>query len=575
VSTRTPSAAAALIGQVIDGKYRLDSMIGRGGMGAVFRGFQLSMDRRIAVKIIHPELAADPAVSRRFAREARGTFKVESEHAIKVLDFAESRSPMAGLLYMVMEFLDGRTVAKELDVDGPLAPRRALHVAGQVAQALATAHRIGIIHRDIKPDNIMLIRHNDDPDFAKVLDFGLAKLIEGAPDDAGLSAAALTKHGMVFGTPDYMSPEQATGKPLDARSDIYALGATLFEMLTARPPFLGANAMAILVQHVKHAPPRLAELSTSLAPHRELEALIQRCLAKAPSARPASALELIDLLATVESRLPVSEPRMQATADQTMQLPASLPPGARGAGSSGHSAWLARLTEEGNAPADPPPGPLIEPGAAWSLPGVALQSAATSIADQLEPSAPTGLSRPVRIRRWPMVAGLIAIAGGVAVAVALARGGGTSRRTSGSADALAHAVEPVDARAADLPATDAAIAVVVRADAAIVVAVADAAPRPDADPAAAADRAAAAAERRKREIAQHLAAAELGYKAKNYLKQQSEADEVLQLDPRNARANFLVGDALIRSRDKVNGCKYLARSRSSAAKALMAEAGCK
>src|SRR5690349_8249056 len=116
-------------------------MIGRGGMGAVFRGHQISMDRRIAVKIIHPELAADPAVSRRFAREARGTFKVESEHAIKVIDFAESHAPMAGLLYMVMEFLDGRTVAKELDVDGPLAPRRALHVAGQVARALATAHR--------------------------------------------------------------------------------------------------------------------------------------------------------------------------------------------------------------------------------------------------------------------------------------------------------------------------------------------------------------------------------------------------------------------------------------------------
>src|SRR5688572_29548981 len=226
-------------------------------MGAVFRGTQVPIERRVAIKIIHPELAGDPAVARRFAREARGTFRVESEHAIRVLDFAASADPLPGLLYMVMELLDGRTVAQELDVDGALAPRRALHVARQTALALAAAHRVDLVHRDIKPDNIMLIRHGDDPDFAKVLDFGLAKLIEDAPGDAALSAVALTKHGMVFGTPDYMSPEQATGKALDARSDVYALGATLFEMLTARPPFLGATAMAVLVQHVKAPPPSL------------------------------------------------------------------------------------------------------------------------------------------------------------------------------------------------------------------------------------------------------------------------------------------------------------------------------
>jgi hypothetical protein len=256
-----------------------------------------------------------------------------------------------------------------------------------------------------------------------------------------------------------------------------------------------------------------------------------------------------------------------------MQLPQSLPP--RAPGSSGHSAWLARLTEEGDAPAEPP-APLIEPGAAWSLPALpAPLSAATSIADQLEPHAPTGLSRPVRIRRWPIVAGLIAVAGGVAVAVALARSGrgGTSRRTSGRADAMAHAVEAVDARPAPV---DAAVVVVADPPDAAPPTTVDAAPPPP--DASAADRAAeraAAAERRRKEIAAHLAEAEVGYKTKNYLKQQSEADAVLELDSRHSRANFLYGDALLHSRDKINGCKYLARSRSTAAKALMTETGCK
>jgi len=557
--TRSPAnAAAQLIGQVLDGKYRLEAIIGRGGMGAVFRGLQLRMDRRIAVKVIHPELAADPAVARRFAREAKGTFKVESDHAIKVIDFAASAEPMPGLLYMVMELLDGRTVAKELDVDGPLAPRRALHVARQVALALAASHRIGIVHRDIKPDNIMLIRQGDDPDFAKVLDFGLAKLIEDAPGDAALSAVALTKHGMVFGTPDYMSPEQATGKTLDARSDVYALGATLFEMLTARPPFVGANAMAVLVQHVKAPPPRLADLAPSLAPHVELERLIQRCLAKAPRARPPTALDFVELLDRVATTLPPAEVRPSLAANATMQLPARPASGT-------HSLWLARLSEQGEADPEAPP-PLITQGGGWGVaPAPPDPTGATGLADGLEPE--TGASRPVQIRRWPVVAALLAAVGGIAVVVAIkARGATASRsdsRTASLADALATVVERVDAAPAPVPTPDAASGSAAPPPDAGV----DAAPRGKPDPDVGRDR--------RREIAQHLAAAEAGHTTHNRLKQMTEADEVLHLDARNSRANFLFGDALVQAGDLANGCSYLKRARGAAARTRFTEAGCK
>jgi serine/threonine-protein kinase len=563
-----PATAASLIGQILDGKYRLDSLIGKGGMGAVFRGHHVAMDRRVAIKIIHPELSQDPAVGRRFVREAKGTFAVDSDHAIRVLDFAASTTPIDGLLYMVMEYLDGRTIARELEVDGALAPRRALHVARQTAEALAAAHRVGLVHRDIKPENIMLIRVGDDPDYAKVLDFGLAKLIQGAPGDAALSAAALTQAGMVFGTPDYMSPEQATAKPLDQRSDLYALGASLFEMLVARRPFLGETPMQVLVQHVKAPPPHLADVAPRLAPLRELDALVQRCLAKAPAARPGSALELITELDRVAATLPATDApaRAPAAVQATVQLPAY---GTPDLDSTGRSGWVAQLTPDGEAPVEPP-APHLTPGAAWELPR---SQPVSGIADGLEPEVPPGTSRPVRVRRWPIAAGLavaLAIAGAVGWIAsrrgAAASGSGSVTGSGSTRDPeVAATVEPVDA-------APAAVVAVVPADAA------SAGTNDAAGFAAVADRSGAAerAERRREEIAEHLAAAEKAHRAGRPLLQQAEADAVLELDRRHPRANFLFGDALIQAKDLTNGCAYLKRARGvAAARARMAEAGCK
>ncbi|MCA9677696.1 MAG: serine/threonine protein kinase, partial [Myxococcales bacterium] len=283
-----PASESGLVGQTLDGRYRIEAQLGKGGMGAVYRATHVHLEQRVAIKVLRPHLAGDPVAARRFAREAKGTFRLDSDHVIAVSDFGVTPD---GLLYMVMEYLDGRTVADELASDGVLAPARAVHVAAQVCEALTAAHRLGFLHRDLKPDNIMLIRRGGDPDWVKVLDFGLAKLIEGAGGTV-FSMAALTQKDLVFGTPEYMAPEQAMGQTLDARADLYALGATLVEMLTGRPPFIDDSPMRLLAKHVKAEPPSLGELAPALAPLIELDRVVRRCLAKRPELRPSSADEL-------------------------------------------------------------------------------------------------------------------------------------------------------------------------------------------------------------------------------------------------------------------------------------------
>jgi serine/threonine-protein kinase len=317
--------APDLVGQVLDGRYRVEALLGSGGMGAVYRATHVNMEQRVAIKVLKPHLARDPVAAKRLAREARGTFKLETEHAVKVHDFGATE---AGLVYLVMELLDGRTVGDELEVDGAFAPARAVRIAAQLCDALAAAHKLGFIHRDIKPDNVMLVRRGADADFVKVLDFGLAKLIEGAGGNL-FSVAALTQNDMVFGTPEYMAPEQAMGHPLDAKADLYAVGATLFEMLTGRTPFVEASPMKLLAAHVRQAPPKLRDVRREIA-NPALEDVMARCLAKAPEQRPWSAADLAAELRALAPGLPERAGRVAAAVAQkaTVDVNAVLPPSA-------------------------------------------------------------------------------------------------------------------------------------------------------------------------------------------------------------------------------------------------------
>jgi len=277
------SFAEGLVGITLDDRYRLDALLGEGGMGAVFRATHLAMERKVAVKLLKPHLVNDEMQLQRFAREARSTLKVDSPHAVKVLDFGVTPHKD---YYMVLEYLDGRTVQRELDIDGPFTAKRTVHIARHALHALGAAHRYGLVHRDIKPDNLLLMRVGSDPDYTKVLDFGVAKLMEGSAA-SDKSQLALTQVGMVFGTPEFMSPEQACGHPLDGRSDLYSLAATMHVMLTGQGLFEAGSAIEWLTHHARTPPPRLAMIRPELATYRELDDLLERCLAKYRDKRPA------------------------------------------------------------------------------------------------------------------------------------------------------------------------------------------------------------------------------------------------------------------------------------------------
>jgi serine/threonine-protein kinase len=285
-----------LVGMIVDGRYRLDSTIGRGGMGLVYRATHLGMRRQVAVKILHPSLAASPDVRSRFEREALAVGKVDHPNCVATYDVG--RLP-DGSLYLAMELLDGKSLADILEHEGQLAPGRALHILGHVLRGLSSIHNAGLIHRDIKPENIFLIRHGDDLDFAKILDFGIAKPMAGELSDDGVR---LTQAGMAFGTPIYMAPEQALGNPMDGRADLYAAAVIGYEMLCGQPPFYSEDKLEVMSMHTAKPVPLMRNrlIKGGKPVPSSIEKLILRGLTKKPGDRYATA-EIF--LAAVESAL--------------------------------------------------------------------------------------------------------------------------------------------------------------------------------------------------------------------------------------------------------------------------------
>ncbi|HSK05611.1 MAG TPA: serine/threonine-protein kinase, partial [Kofleriaceae bacterium] len=264
------------VGKVIDGRYEIQARIGEGGMGVVYKARQISIDRVIALKMLNQQMAGDPQWVQRFYNEAKACSRLQHPNTIRMFDFGQTSDQR---LFMTMEFLDGVSLRGALQ-SGPLAPHRVVKILIQCCASLAEAHSIGIIHRDIKPDNVFLLNMAGSPDFVKLLDFSVAKLLEGD--------RMKTQAGVVFGTPQYMSPEQGRGLPLDARSDLYALGILAFEMLTGMVPFHDENPMTVIQMHLHTAIPPMPET----VPY-SVQQIVRRALEKDPGRRYQSAGEMM------------------------------------------------------------------------------------------------------------------------------------------------------------------------------------------------------------------------------------------------------------------------------------------
>ncbi|MBX3209560.1 MAG: protein kinase [Labilithrix sp.] len=270
--------------RLLSGRYRLEATLGHGGMGVVYRGMDLMMKRPIAVKLIRAVdgVELDDEIAGRFLREAKNTARLQHQHIIEVFDLGRSDE---GGLYFVMELLEGESLSARLRREGALSPESTAHIGRQICEALQVAHSAGVIHRDLKPANIMLLSRAGDDDFVKVLDFGVAKSL-GASDQE----TQLTHTGMLVGTVDYMAPEQIMGKPVDGRTDVYALGVVLYKMLSGKAPFRDSGVPALIHAHLNTMPKPLIEMTTGVP--NELDHVVLRCLAKLPERRFESMAEL-------------------------------------------------------------------------------------------------------------------------------------------------------------------------------------------------------------------------------------------------------------------------------------------
>jgi serine/threonine-protein kinase len=298
-------AGALAAGTIIAERYRVVSLLGEGGMGVVYRVEHVHMRKALALKVLNASFSKSPEVIARFEREAIAAGSIDHPNVVGATDFGKLPD---GSLFLVLELVNGRSLRSHLE-GGAVEPYRAIWIMRGVLSAVGAAHAKGIVHRDLKPENVMLVQREGGEELVKVLDFGIAKVdtFETSRDSA---VQALTQLGTIMGTPDYMSPEQALGKTVDARSDLYALGVIFFELLTGRCPFQG-SAVAVLRQHVQEAPPSLPpELAATLSPL--VPEVLARLLAKDPGARFQTAGELLGVLDEIAAGAPLAAPTPSA-----------------------------------------------------------------------------------------------------------------------------------------------------------------------------------------------------------------------------------------------------------------------
>ncbi|MCG3172839.1 MAG: Serine/threonine-protein kinase PknD [Myxococcota bacterium] len=360
-----------LVGQMFVNKYRVDKLVGVGGMGRVYRAHQLSLGKDVCLKVLSPNYLSDAIQVKRFHREALAASQLNHPNIVSVFDFGQNGD---GSVFIVMEYVQGRDLVKVINEDFPFTPRRIVDIGGQICDALTEAHAKHIIHRDIKPENVMLLDRSDRHDVAKVLDFGIARL-EYQPGET-----PVTREGLVCGTPEFMSPEQAQGLELDARSDIYSLGVVLYQLACGYLPFEGQTAMETAVKHLTEQPIPPNERSPHYAIPEELQAVIMKALSKRKEERPSTAQEFKALLEAAV-RAPAQEDDLRGVfavftdGERPMTEPSrrinAVPPSSPA------------VTAEAGPPAPPQPAPAIPS----PLPMASLQAAAAVFSSSAPPAA--------------------------------------------------------------------------------------------------------------------------------------------------------------------------------------------
>jgi serine/threonine protein kinase len=340
-----------MIGDTLD-HYRIESKLGEDGMGVVYKARDIHLDRSVAIKVLPVDKVADPGRKQRFVQEAKAASALNHPNIVTIYDIRSQD----GTDFIVMEYIEGQTL-DELIAPKGMRPAPVLKYAVQIADALAKTHGAGILHRDLKPSNVMVTGEGR----IKILDFGLAKLVEPAdssPDASTLTARPLTEEGAVLGTVAYMSPEQAEGRKLDGRSDIFSFGSVLYEMVSGRKPFTGDSRLAMLTKILNEDPKSPGELATSVPP--ELEKIILRCLRKDPARRYQT---MADLKVALEDVSQDSGLRKPARAASRWAWAALLPVLLVG----GFFAWQAWRTSENTEPVPPHPAYYATRSAALSL----------------------------------------------------------------------------------------------------------------------------------------------------------------------------------------------------------------
>ena len=292
--SETSEGAKRLVGTTVGGRYKVTSLLGEGGMGAVYLVEHMLMRKRMALKVLNAELSKNREMVARFEREAMAAAHLEHPNVVAATDLGFTDE---GALFLVLEFIDGKSLREVLNF-GPISSARVIHIARQISSALQRAHSVGIVHRDLKPENVMIMNRDGDPDFVKVLDFGLAKIrLEALVDDISQRSETLTKYGTIFGTPAYMAPEQAAGGEVDGRTDLYALGAVMYELLTGWVPFDADDPSVILRQQILAPVPPMSQKAPSVKVPAALDAMVMKLLEKNPDNRYKDARHLLDALA--------------------------------------------------------------------------------------------------------------------------------------------------------------------------------------------------------------------------------------------------------------------------------------